>query len=124
MIHFVFFLACLFDIPQWLSDEVIHFFLAMLAQRDEALCAEDPKRRRCHYFKSFFMTKLLNQGHASMAGVYEYRNVKRWSKKVPGKDIFALDKIVFPINVNESHWVCAVAFMQDKRIQFYDSMVR
>ena len=95
----------------------------MLAQRDAALCAAEPQRRRCHFFKSFFVTKLLNQGHHTLAGVYEYRNVKRWSKKVPGKDIFALDKIVFPINVNQSHWVCAVAFMQEKRIQFYDSMV-
>ena len=106
----------------WLSDEVIHFFLAMLAQRDQDLCAADPGRKRSHFFKSFFMTKLLNEGHATQSGVYEYRNVKRWSKKVPGKDIFNLDKIVFPINVNRSHWVCVVAFMQEKKIQFYDSM--
>jgi len=39
-----------------------------------------------------------------------------------GKDIFALDKIFFPINQGNQHWVCAVIFMQAKRIQFYDSM--
>jgi sentrin-specific protease 1 len=39
-----------------------------------------------------------------------------------GKDIFKLDKIFFPINQGGMHWVCAVAFMQEKRIQFYDSM--
>lgn len=38
-----------------------------------------------------------------------------------GKDIFNLDKIFFPINVGGSHWICAVAFMQEKRIQMYDS---
>ena len=109
----------------WVSDEIIHFFLAMLAKRDEELCQEDPTRKRSHFFKSFFMTKLINDGHndPAIAGTYEYKNVKRWSKKVPGKDIFQLDKIIFPINVGEVHWVCAVAFMQEKRIQYYDSFV-
>jgi Ulp1 family protease len=70
----------------WLNDEVIHFFYVMLSKRDAELCAADPNRKRCHFFKSFFMTKLLNEGHRdpSMDGVYEYKNVKRWSKKVPG----------------------------------------
>jgi len=47
--------------------------------------------------------------------------VKRWSKQVPGKDIFNLNKVFFPINVARMHWVCAVAFIQEKKIQFYDS---
>ncbi|GAX23363.1 sentrin-specific protease 1 [Fistulifera solaris] len=108
----------------WLTDEVIHFFYVMLARRDEEMCKQDPQRKRSHFFKSFFITSLLNEGHANPAknGTYEYRNVKRWSKKVPGKDIFDLDKIIFPINQNNMHWVCSVIFMQAKRIQFYDSM--
>ena len=44
------------------------------------------------------------------------------TKTSSGKDIFQLDKIFFPINQNNMHWVCAVAFVQEKRIQFYDSM--
>lgn len=39
-----------------------------------------------------------------------------------GKDIFNLNKIVFPINQGNSHWTLAVAFMEEQRIQFYDSM--
>jgi Ulp1 family protease len=39
-----------------------------------------------------------------------------------GGDVFALDKIVFAINEGENHWVCAVAFVQKKMIQFFDSM--
>lgn len=109
---------------QWLNDEVIHHFYLMLAKRDEDMCKQDPSRKRSHFFKSFFMTKLLNEGHAnpSMEGQYEYRNVKRWSKKVPGKDLFALDKIFFPINQSRMHWVCTVIFMKEKKIQFFDSM--
>ncbi|KAG7356284.1 Ulp1 protease family protein [Nitzschia inconspicua] len=107
---------------QWLNDEVIHYFLVMLANRDEELCKKDPTRKRSHFYKSFFITKLLNEGDATCDGQYEYRNVKRWSKKVPGKDIFALDKIIFPVNMGNMHWICVVAFMTEKRIQVYDSM--
>jgi sentrin-specific protease 1 len=109
---------------QWLNDEVIHYFYVMLANRDEELCKADPNRKRCHFFKSFFITKLLDEEHSnpSLRGKYNYNNVKRWSKKVPGKDIFNLDKIFFPINVSRMHWVCAVVFMQQKKVQFYDSM--
>jgi hypothetical protein len=109
---------------QWLNDEVIHHFLLMLSKRDEERCQKDPSKKRCHFFKSFFITKLLNEGHSNpnIEGTYEYRNVKRWSKKVPGKDLSKLDKIVFPINEGRMHWLCAVAFIPQKRIEMYDSM--
>jgi len=96
----------------WLNDEVIHYFLVTLSKRDAA-----SKKRRSHFFKSFFVTKLLDEG-----GEYRYRNVKRWSKKVPGKDIFALEKIIIPINLGNMHWCTAVIFIQLKKIQYYDSM--
>jgi hypothetical protein len=108
----------------WLNDEIIHYFYQMLANRDEELCEKDPSRQRSHFFKSFFITKLLNEGNANPAidGTYEYRNVKRWSKNVPGKDIFGLDKIVFPINMGGMHWICGTIFMKDKKIEIFDSM--
>eukprot|EP00934_Nitzschia_sp_Nitz4_P005502 Nitzschia sp. Nitz4//scaffold3_size479765//115325//117029//NITZ4_000049-RA/size479765-augustus-gene-0.28-mRNA-1//-1//CDS//3329550605//5492//frame0 len=106
----------------WLNDEVIHYFLLMLTNRDEALCQKDPSRKRCHFYKSFFITKLLNDGHATKHGEYEYRNVKRWSKKAPGGDLFNLDKVFFPINAGQAHWLCACAFMTEKRIEVFDSM--
>lgn len=109
---------------QWLNDEVIHYFYVMLANRDEELCRLDPTRKRSHFFKSFFMTKLLNEGNAdpSLDGKYTYGNVKRWSKKVPGKDIFKLDKIFFPINQGRMHWMCAMIDMTKRKIYMYDSM--
>jgi len=65
----------------WLSDEIIHFFLAMLAKRDEELCLEDSTRMRSHFFKSFFMTKLTNEGHQNpaIAGTYDYVSIHRSS---------------------------------------------
>jgi sentrin-specific protease 1 len=103
----------------WLNDEVIHYFYKMLANRDEALTVVKPERKRSHFFMSFFFTKLFDEGNTNE---YSYRNVKKWSKKVPGKDIFDLDKVFFACNVSQMHWTCAVIFIQEKRIQFYDSM--
>ena len=102
---------------QWLNDEVIHYFCQLLSYRDEALCVLNQQSKRSHFFKSFFMTKLLDQD-----GGYQYNNVKRWSKRVPGKDIFALNKIFFPVNIGRTHWTLAVIHMADQKITFYDSM--
>ena len=41
---------------------------------------------------------------------------------VPVKDMFALDKVFFMYNVYGSHWTCAVIFIEEKRIHYYDSM--
>ena len=46
--------------------------------------------------------------------------VKIWSKNIPGKDMFALGKVLFMHNVDESHWSCAVNFMEEKRIKYLD----
>ena len=114
----------------WLNDEIVHYFYLMLAKRDAELCSTtntDPEtttteKLRSHFFKSFFITKLLNEGSATNDGEYEYRNVKSWSQKVPGEDIFALDKIFVPINIGNMHWISAVIFMQKKRIEMFDSL--
>ena len=57
-----------------------------------------------------------------LRGRYNYKNVEGWSKKVPGKDIFNLKYILFPINLDMKHWTLAVIFMEDKWIQYYDSL--
>jgi sentrin-specific protease 1 len=98
----------------WLNDEVVNFYMAMLQERDARLCsASNGARLPSHYFNSFFMTKLLENGQ------YNYGQVKRWSKKF---DVFALDRVFIPINLNNTHWVMAVVFVQKKEIHYYDSM--
>jgi hypothetical protein len=64
----------------WLSDETIHYYFRLLQQRDDELCKTHPTRAKCHFFKSFFMTKLNNEGHLERDGEYEYSNVKRWAR--------------------------------------------
>ena len=106
---------------KWLNDEVIHFFYLLLAIRDakEASGLNGTPKRRSHFFKSFFITKLLDEG---VTNRYTYSNVKKWSESVPGKDIFGLNKVFVPFNLSNVHWACVVIFMQERRIQFYDSM--
>ena len=62
------------------------------------------------------------KSNPSLHGRYNYKNVKHWSKKVPGKDIFKLKYILIPINLNNMHWTMVVIYMEEKRIQYYDSM--
>mmetsp|Transcript_9523 Transcript_9523/g.19406 ORF Transcript_9523/g.19406 Transcript_9523/m.19406 type:complete len:198 (+) Transcript_9523:1-594(+) len=96
----------------WLNDEVIHYYLLLLSRNHES----------CHFFKSHFMTKLLNHGEG-----YRYENVRTWARRAnlsstrPG-DIFALDKIFFPVNISGMHWALVVAYMKERRLQYYDSM--
>jgi sentrin-specific protease 1 len=102
---------------KWLNDEVIHYYFTMLANRDAEM--RKAPRKRCHFFKSFFITKLLDEG---VTNQYAYQNVKDWSKNVPGKDIFGLDMVFIPVNIGNAHWACLVVFVQERRIQFFDSL--
>lgn len=105
-------IMCLSD-RQWLNDEVINFYMAMLMDRDERLSAGQPGRLTSHFFNSFFVAKLLEQDR------YTYSNVRRWTKKF---DITTKDKIFCPVNVRNTHWTMAVVYMQKKEIHYYDSM--
>jgi len=110
---------------QWLNDEIINYFLKnCLARRDELLCAKQSGRKRSHFFNSFFVQTMFDDknNNAKLRGKYNYKNVKRWGKKVPGKDVFNLKYIVCPINLDNLHWTSAVIFVEEKRIQYYDSM--
>ncbi|KAL8004040.1 putative Ulp1 protease family catalytic domain, papain-like cysteine peptidase superfamily [Plasmopara halstedii] len=104
-------LQCLLP-TTWLNDEVINFYLQMMSERDEELVKAGHLAKRSHFFNSFFYTKVSENG-------YNYINVRRWTRKI---DVFAMDKIFFPINVANMHWCMAVIFMTEKRIQYYDSM--
>ena len=102
---------------QWLNDEIINFYMCMLQERDDRLCAESGGRRRSsHFFNSFFLDRLMDQKATYQ---YTYRNVKRWSKKF---DVFEKDKIFFPVNLNNTHWTMAAVFVQRREIWYCDSM--
>jgi hypothetical protein len=45
----------------------------------------------------------------------------RWTKKF---DIWNMRRMYCPINVNGDHWTLVVAFMEEKKVCYYDSMSR
>eukprot|EP01041_Mallomonas_annulata_P013083 gene13083-27619_t len=109
----------------WLNDEVINFYMQLLKTRDDRLCLYSEKkqlqqlpqgqvRRQSWYFSSFFMDKLLEADKK-----YNFNNIKRWSKKF---DVFAMEKLFFPINLKNTHWTLAVVYVQRKSIRYLDSM--
>lgn len=99
---------------QWLNDEIINFYGAMILTRSES--NRDPTAKRkmldVHYFSTFFWPKLKNEG-------YEQGRLAKWTKKI---DIFSKDVILIPINHNNSHWTGAAINFRRKRIESYDSM--
>ena len=104
---------------EWLSDDIINGYTKLLIARDERTARRSSKQRRSHFFDTHFLTELLDVGRTNK---YCYENVRRWGKRVPGGNSFLLDKIFFPINISNTHWVLAVAFMTDRVIKYYDSM--
>ena len=109
----------------WVNDEVINGYLKFLDLQHKTIC-EQTGSTKSHVFNSFFMTKhtesLVRPDKDAMELGLDYKLVKRWAKKVPGKDLFKLDKILFPINRKQCHWSLAVAFMKEKCVRYYDSM--
>ncbi|ESQ49344.1 hypothetical protein EUTSA_v10020659mg [Eutrema salsugineum] len=98
---------------QWLNDEVINLFLVLLKERE----AREPKKfLKCHFFNTFFFTKLVNSGTG-----YNYGAVRRWtSMKKLGYHLIDCDKIFIPIHMS-IHWTLAVINIKDRKFQYLDS---
>ena len=112
---------------QRLNDEIINYFLKnCLARCDKMSCAKQPGRKRSHFFNSFFVQTMFDEknNNPKLCGKYNYKNVMREGSKVPGEDIFNLKYIVIPINIDNWHWTSAVIFMEEKKIQYFDSLGR
>jgi Ulp1 family protease len=74
---------------QWLNDEIINFYGAMILGRSEG-SKENPaingvahgrrKPLNVHYFSTFFWSKLWNEG-------YEKARLAKWTKKVCSRSV-------------------------------------
>ncbi|KAJ3507661.1 hypothetical protein NLJ89_g6179 [Agrocybe chaxingu] len=104
---------------QWLNDEIINFYGAMILARSEA-SKENPNSSKkpskepwnIHYFSSFFWAKLVKEG-------YDKGRLAKWTKKI---DIFSKDMVIFPVNHGNAHWTTAAINFRKKRLESYDSM--
>ncbi|CAH8353313.1 unnamed protein product [Eruca vesicaria subsp. sativa] len=98
---------------QWLNDEVINLYLVLLKERE----AREPKKFiKCHFFNTFFFTKLVQSGTG-----YNYSAVRRWtSMKKLGYHLIDCDKIFIPIHMS-IHWTLAVINVKERKFQYLDS---
>uniref|UniRef100_A0AC34R3U0 Ubiquitin-like protease family profile domain-containing protein n=1 Tax=Panagrolaimus sp. JU765 TaxID=591449 RepID=A0AC34R3U0_9BILA len=90
----------------WLNDEIINFYLDLVCKRSKS----DPDLPKVYAFQTFFYTTLCQRG---------YGDVKRWTKKV---DVFSYDIWLVPVHL-QVHWCMAVVDLQNKTIEYYDSML-
>ncbi|XP_022227448.1 sentrin-specific protease 1-like [Drosophila obscura] len=90
---------------KWLNDNVINFYLAMIADRSQEMGFPS-----VYAMSTFFSSKLLNGGG--------YNAVRRWTH---GMDIFAYELILIPVHLRV-HWTLAVIDIPGQSIQYYDSL--
>ncbi|KAG0672350.1 Smt3-specific protease [Maudiozyma exigua] len=87
---------------RWLNDTVIEYFMKFIESSTEKTVA----------FNSFFYTTLSERG---------YQGVRRWMKRKK-VTITDLNKIFVPINLNQSHWALGMIDIQNKTINYVDSL--
>eukprot|EP00741_Cyanophora_paradoxa_P025086 tig00000342_g24214.t1 len=93
----------------WLNDEIINFYMGLLARRNTQ--ANPPLPLKCHLWHSLFYTRFTQPS-------YNYKNVQRWTRNKV--DIFSMDRVICPINVNNTHWTLAVINIKEKQFEYYD----
>ena len=102
----------LLDPGMWLNDELINAYFDVL----EKECAN--VGRKVYAYGSHFVTSLIEY-----PGGYCYNNVRRWSNRFLPCDIFIAEKILVPINCGNTHWILACIYMNERKIQIYDSLI-
>lgn len=82
----------------FVNDTIIDFYIKYLSTR-----IESTKKRRCHFFNSFFFRKLADldkdQGRAP-EGRAAFLRVRKWTRKI---NVFDKDFLFIPVNFN-LHW--------------------
>ena len=81
--------------------------------------------KRSHFFNTHFWQSLHDQYNPDLGlrEKYNYKNIKRWSKKIPGKNIFDLERVFVPISVGDQHWVLGVIHIEKMIIELLDSSI-
>jgi Ulp1 family protease len=92
--------------------QVINFCVSMLDEKH----SNDRTGSRSYFFNSFFWSIL-----AERSGKFDYSAVKGHTKKV---DIYSAgtERVFFPINNKNRHWLLMVIDMRAKALLLYDSL--
>jgi len=109
-------LRCLED-ATWLNSEVISFWLEWWCERigagTEHRAPQSTNGPKCWIASTYFYSRLTENG------TYSFDSVRRWTSHL---DVFALDKVIIPINQGNVHWFLAVVDIRRRQTQVFDSM--
>jgi len=102
---------------EWLNDEVINFYFELLQTlRDKKSEKGGP---RCWFTSSFFWGKLSGRDCKN----YGYKDgMARWTRRAK-IDVFALDYVIIPMNIGETHWAMGAIDFREKGFRYFDSML-
>ncbi|KAL4865015.1 hypothetical protein BDV12DRAFT_175281 [Aspergillus spectabilis] len=109
-------LATCFTPLQWLNDEVINSYLALIVDylRRDKNNAGRHDMPKYHAFNSFFFSNLRDKG---------YESVRRWGSraKIGGDNLLKVDTVFVPVH-NNSHWTLILVKPIEKTIEHFDSL--
>ena len=99
---------------KWITDEIVNMYCKLLADRDSQLLKSHLHSNPNVFMHTHFYTLLKNR----------VSNDNYWERKqqVVEKNLFEVNKIFIPINLNCNHWILVVVSMQLELIEGYDSM--
>jgi hypothetical protein len=98
---------------EWVNDEIINFFLGNVGLR------VFPHAPVVVLNTNFYRRMCVKEVRGRHVPVYDYPGVRRWTKR---HDVFALERVFFPINLSGTHWCLVVVNFVDKKIQCFDSL--
>eukprot|EP01135_Chromosphaera_perkinsii_P011954 Nk52_evm7s2542 gene=Nk52_evmTU7s2542 len=95
----------------WLNDEVINFYMQLLTLRTDKSHEKGGAGNlpSAYFHNTFFYETLSQKG---------YDKVKRWTRRV---NLFEKDIVIVPVHL-QMHWCLAVIYIQEKRIEYFDSL--
>jgi len=117
------------DGERWLGGEVMNSFVALINDRDQkarrsrnsvvvrsvsvGLATVVPRTRMMStYFFSRLAPRLIH---------YNYDGVRKWGAKI-GLNLEAVDRIIVPVHVSNTHWLLVVIDVAERVFLFYDSL--
>lgn len=103
----------------------------LLNQSEEMLCKNNPRRRRSHFLQSYFIQSLGFQSkQSSQFSIVDlsaktmkpdYKKAWKMIQKIQVQNILELKMLYIPINRDGCHWFGAAIYMDEKKIQIFDS---
>jgi len=106
-------------VGEWLNDEVISFYLALLKKRQSMLNSSDKTSLTMDIVDTYFY-QYLSGSDFREGGEYNYQSVRRRFNFFFSRNIFELDVLFIPINYPNAHWAVVAVYPQRERIYFLD----